>query len=194
MNNNNNWIFIGAIIVIALLFGVFVWPGVDFDTETNTNNNEMVTSTIPQEQTNNVDDVDGEDETAIVALTSVDEIISFQNNENIATKEDMNVILDDVEVISVPSDKVFFVGTSEQNIPVLLDEDLSPSSEIEGQVNIIAGQRVSFSGFTKLVPDQAEILNLLGITQGDADALLGNEMYIFVQGTSVEILEQPEQQ
>lgn len=187
-DNKTNWMVIVGLIVVGLV-GYFLWVAANTDDVVEPDVNDINETSFPAEGTDipeNTDDPDAMDsDTMNEDITSLDEIL---NTTDQTTLVDSTVNLTAVPVLSVASDRVFFVGDStDQSMAVLLDEDLSPESETEGQVNIQAGQSVSLTGVIRETPSENDIANLLGITQADIDALLGNDTYLFVQGTDVEI-------
>lgn len=208
MNNNKTWYVLIGLVLIVVILGAIFWPKISNSNlidntiveeiplvnDTNSNDSKTQTKTkqeMEESKEESKKDQEMMDDKKMTTLTSVSDIMNSE--QNLDTLKNSTVDLDKILVQSVPSDKVFFVGTQEQNIPVLIDEDLSPNSTTEGQVKILTGQEVSFTGELKEVPSQSEILDYLGITQGDANALLGNKMYIFVQGKDIEIISQPDQ-
>ena len=99
------------------------------------------------------------------------------------------VRLTGVQVQSVVGDRTFYVGPSEsQRILVLLDEEKTPDSKIEGKVDVDPGQTVSFTGVIERMPSIEEARNRFGRLMNDKELNKLRDQQIFIHTDSVDVV------
>lgn len=87
-----------------------------------------------------------------------------------------------VEVIDVISDKVFWVGQGpQQRALVVLDEQATPGTAVEGHYNIEPGMTVSVFGELAALPISADRRAALNLDKQTLSALDKGEVYLFAQ-------------
>lgn len=114
-------------------------------------------------------------------LTDIAAILDAEDPTALIGRE---VRLDGVQVLEMVGDATFWVGRSaDERAFVILDEQIpSPPPEVEGRVNVNAGQTVDIVGSIRAGGDLpgGDVLD-----QGDRDAVDGRPIYIWAQSATV---------
>jgi hypothetical protein len=98
------------------------------------------------------------------------------------------VRLTDVKVQSVIGDRTFYVGPSEsQKVLVLLEEEKTPNSPVEGKVDVNPGQTVSFTGVIERVPSVEEARQRFGRLMNEAELNKLKDQQILIHTDAVNI-------
>ncbi|MBW3637867.1 MAG: hypothetical protein KY445_15600 [Armatimonadetes bacterium] len=96
------------------------------------------------------------------------------------------VELSGVKVQSVVGDKTFWVGPSaNQRLFVVLEEEKTPNTPVEGKVDVNAGQTVTMSGTIKKMPAMAEIRNRWTLTDAETAPLKNEPIYLHVDKVQI---------
>lgn len=117
-------------------------------------------------------------------LTDVVAILAVPDK---ATLIDRAVQLDGIIVQRVTGDKTFFVGPSAEQefLAVIADEEPSPTTPIEGEVDINAGQTVNLIGTIQQVPSIEEMQQRWNATPEEAAQLAEQQFYMRVQEATI---------
>ncbi len=92
-----------------------------------------------------------------------------------------------VYVQTVPSDKVFFAGPAPDNaLPVLLNEQQTPNTPMEGRVNVNPGQSVTIVGTIRPLPLPDDVRQMVTLTAADEAALSGQQVFVFADQVIVD--------
>lgn len=115
---------------------------------------------------------------------AVTDIATILEAEDPATLVGRQVRLEGVQVLEMVGDATFWVGRGgDDRAFVILDEQIpSPPPEVEGRVNVNAGQTVDITGSVRAGGDLpgGDVLD-----QGDRDAVDGRPIYIWAQSATV---------
>jgi hypothetical protein len=86
----------------------------------------------------------------------------------------------------VVGDRTFWVGPSEdQQLFVVLDEEPSPTSPTEGQVDVNPGQRVSITGVVQEVPPMDEARESFELDEDNTARLAEERVYLAAEQVEV---------
>lgn len=112
-------------------------------------------------------------------ITTIEAILASTDPTALVGRE---VRLDSVQVQSVPDDRAFLVGPdANRTVLVMLNEDATPISRVEGEVDVNPGQVVNVTGTVRSAAD-------LGNNPAGAQGMLtGQDVYI--QSSMVEIVQ-----
>lgn len=98
------------------------------------------------------------------------------------------VHLTDVKVQSVIGDRTFYVGPSEsQKVLVVLEEEKTPNTPLEGKVDVNPGQTVSFNGVIERMPSIEEARQRFGKLMNEAEFNKLPDQQIFIRVDRINI-------
>ncbi|HEX6125282.1 MAG TPA: hypothetical protein VFZ23_07895 [Pyrinomonadaceae bacterium] len=94
----------------------------------------------------------------------------------------------DVKVQSVIGDRTFYIGPDEsQRVLVVLEQEKTPGSPVEGKVDVNAGQTVSFSGVVERMPGVEEAGTRFGRLTSKSELDKFRDQPVFIRTDKVNI-------
>lgn len=114
----------------------------------------------------------------------LDDIAVVLDPASAADYEELTVQFTDVQVQDVVGDSIFWIGpSSEQRLFVLLIEQRTPDTRIEGRYNINAGQTISITGTLRSIPS-VDTLTQWGLDEAGRMELQRQHLYLEAQRVS----------